>query len=221
MTNQSVLINRFYVIIMSENIREEIIWRTLKLIASKGFDGFSVDELIAAVGCSKGIVFYHFGDRDNLIQEAFGSFLNHYNSLTTNRLKEEKKASKMLRILTKLLTSPESFDKSNDIVFSLNIDPGDYPRLFINFYYFCLKNEKAAQLQKSMYEEYFNSIRQIIKHGIKKGEFKPKEDIEDIILGYSAIIDGLILYKSMGVNNYNDESADNVIKNYWKRTLRY
>lgn len=206
---------------MSENIKEDIISHTLKLIAAKGFDGFSVDELIATVGCSKGIVFYHFGDRDNLIQEAFGSFLNHYNSIATNKLKEEKKAIKMLRVLTKVLTTPEIFDKSIDNELALNIDSADYPRLLINFYYLCLKDEKAAQLQKAMYEEYFNGIRQIIKHGIKKGEFKPKEDIEEIILGYSAMIDGLLLYKSMPSNNYNDELADNVIKNYWKRTLRY
>jgi AcrR family transcriptional regulator len=206
---------------MSENIKEEIIRHTLKLIASKGFDGFSIDELITAVGCSKGIVFYHFGDRENLIQEAFVTFLNYYNSLATNRLKEEKKAVKMLRVLTKVLTTPEIFDVSNANSLSMNIDSGDYPRLLVNFYYLCLKNEKAALLQKEMYESYFNGIRQIIKFGIKKGEFKPKEDIDEIILGYSAIIDGLVLYKSMSSNNYNDELADSVIKNYWKRTLKF
>ncbi len=205
---------------MNENTKDEIIRHTLKLISQKGYDGFSVEELTIAAGCSKGIVFYHFTDRNNLIMEAFTTFLRYYGRLAEARLQNEKKAAKMLRVLTKVLTTPEVFIFESGDSTSLMLDAADFPRIIVNFYYLCMKSEAAANMQKEIYREYFKGIRQIIKHGIKKGEFKPEEDIEEIIIGYSAIIDGLLLYKSLGTEFYSNESADNILKNYWKRVLR-
>lgn len=205
---------------MNENIKEEIIRHTLKLISLKGYDGFSVEELTTVAGCSKGIVFYHFTDRNNLIMEAFTTFLRFYGKLAEARLQNEKRALKMLRVLTKVLTTPEIFTNESVGSGSLMLEAGDYPKIIVNFYYLCLKSEAAANIQKEIYREYFKGIRQIIKFGIKKGEFNPKEDIEEIIVGYSALIDGLLLYKSLNTDFYSNEFADNILKNYWKRVLR-
>lgn len=52
----------------AERNRAAILATAARLIAERGPDGFSMDDVAAAAGVGKGTVFRRFGDRDGLVQ---------------------------------------------------------------------------------------------------------------------------------------------------------
>ncbi len=204
---------------MKENIKKQIIKNTLKLISAKGFDGFSVDELTEAAGCSKGIVFYHYTDRNRLVLEAFREFLEYYNTLIIKFLKETMTAGEMLDLMNRILLFPEQFDDNGEAAIALGISAADHSRLMANFYYLCMKSPEAAAIQKEIYTGYYNGIRQIIDYGAMTGEFRLQSDIRLAIYGFSAMIDGLLLYRSLTFDLPDNDSLIKMINNYWNYNL--
>lgn len=52
-----------------ERTRREILVQALRLFAERGYDATSLQDIATAVGCSKGVVFYHFSGKRALYSE--------------------------------------------------------------------------------------------------------------------------------------------------------
>ena len=55
----------------AEQTRQQILECAIHLFAQKGLDATSVQDIVAAAGCSKGGFFYHFATKNALIEAAF------------------------------------------------------------------------------------------------------------------------------------------------------
>lgn len=47
--------------------KEKILREAARLFSAKGYEGASADEIIAAGGTSKGLLFYHYGNKEGLL----------------------------------------------------------------------------------------------------------------------------------------------------------
>lgn len=59
--------------------REHLIEATLEIIFTRGIDAVRLDEVISAVGVTKGSLYWHFADREDLIRQALAEHLRRLN----------------------------------------------------------------------------------------------------------------------------------------------
>jgi TetR/AcrR family transcriptional regulator len=61
----------------SREARERILEEAKKLFREKGFEGVSLNEIVAAVGIKKPTIYYYFGDKEGLFAEVLKAMLRH------------------------------------------------------------------------------------------------------------------------------------------------
>lgn len=65
-------------------VPERLLGVALKLFAEKGFEGTSVQDVVAAAGVTKGAMYHYFGSKDDLLYEIYGRVLR----MQTDRLEK-------------------------------------------------------------------------------------------------------------------------------------
>src|ERR1043166_6022628 len=56
----------------AERKREEIVRAGLKVFAAKGFGGATMDDIALELEATKGLLYYHFKTKDDLLREILG-----------------------------------------------------------------------------------------------------------------------------------------------------
>ncbi|WP_018639999.1 TetR/AcrR family transcriptional regulator [Parafrankia elaeagni] len=56
-------------------VPERLLGVALRLFAEKGFEGTSVQDVVAAAGVTKGAMYHYFGSKDDLLYEIYGRVL--------------------------------------------------------------------------------------------------------------------------------------------------
>jgi AcrR family transcriptional regulator len=72
----------------SASTKERILTAAEALFAQRGFEGASLRQLTAAAGVNLAAVNYHFGSKDNLVEEVFKRRLDQLNARRLSALKE-------------------------------------------------------------------------------------------------------------------------------------
>lgn len=82
-----------------------------------------------------------------------------------------------------------------------------FRKLCVQFYSLIPTNEKFRLMAGIVYQEYLSIVRDIIREGIKRKEFR---EIPDELLSYSILaqLDGLMLYKMMGFSPHGMSVAE-------------
>jgi AcrR family transcriptional regulator len=88
--------------------REEILGAALACINRNGYHATSVDDIAAAIGISKGAIYYHFASKKALLIELYRSRVNRYFDMVTASMQDCKNPADQLRFLLK--RSEEVFD---------------------------------------------------------------------------------------------------------------
>ncbi|MCK9901465.1 TetR/AcrR family transcriptional regulator [Frankia sp. Cpl3] len=65
-------------------VPERLLGVALRLFAEKGFEGTSVQDVVAAAGVTKGALYHYFGSKDDLLYEIYGRVLR----MQTDRLEK-------------------------------------------------------------------------------------------------------------------------------------
>jgi AcrR family transcriptional regulator len=91
-----------------EQTRERLLRAALKLVESRGFVGLRTQELADRVGVSQGLVFAHFGSRDELVYVLASRLLSQIDQRTRRCLRESRTLEELLRAQ---LAAIESFER--------------------------------------------------------------------------------------------------------------
>lgn len=78
--------------------KEKILDAALDCFAKYGFHGVSMDEIVKQAGVSKGLVYYHFKSKDEVLIEIIKKRLEHFN-IVADLMEKDKTANEKLKIL--------------------------------------------------------------------------------------------------------------------------
>lgn len=127
----------------------------MKLFAEKGYDSTSIEEITAVSGVAKGTLYYHFEKKEDLLnillEDGMNLLKNSIEIKTRNCNTALDKIKAVILVQIKVTVKYESF-------------------LSVVFSQMWKKDDKGNKCKKYVFE-YIEILENIIKEGIKNGEF--------------------------------------------------
>lgn len=140
--------------------KEVIIESAIKLFSTKGFEGTSVREIAADAGVNVAMINYYFGSKEKLFEKVVEQRTLFLKGVFADLINNKN------------LTSIEKID----LVVDQTIDRKFSDRKFHHLLHRELSLERRPQLKNAIRDillKNMDSVKTIIKSGIKSGEFKP------------------------------------------------
>ncbi|MBI4958315.1 MAG: TetR/AcrR family transcriptional regulator [Desulfovibrio sp.] len=146
--------------------RNAILSAARDIVALKGVKATSVAEIAFKAGVAKGLIFYYFKDKPAIISELAARLGQEY-----------------LQGLSSLPDNPSALQRLHDVM-THHFDFIDNSPLNAQFLYQSVTEPKNGNMLE-FYDKLFELIREILRQGIKSGEFcdHDSEEVAYMILG--------------------------------------
>jgi len=127
--------------------------------ARYGFQATSIDRIAKAAGVTKGALYYHFADKEELLFAAVKQRVGQFERRVVTDLTPTSDASEALRQLSRVCFEHATKSNHRRLIVTLMVETLDSnPRL-------------AAQFREMM-ERFRGFLRDIIRHGQERGQFR-------------------------------------------------
>lgn len=146
------------------NTKEKIIYESLTLFSTRGFNAISVRDIAKAVGIKASSIYNHFKNKQDIFDTIVGRYSEHINNFFLSMIIETNKNGIMLN--NKNLTDDQFFIKSLDM------------------FKFCLQDEYMVKFRKLLTIEQFSNS--------KIADLYNKLFIEDVLNFQSKIFESLM-----------------------------
>lgn len=200
----------------AERTKKFIIEQAAPIYNEKGVAGTNVDDVLEATKLTKGAIYSHFKNKDDLSMQVTDYLLEKITLGTDQAMRKGKTAKDKIFAYLDFNTKPlETYIKGGCPIFNLAVESDDNNA--------CVKSKVRESLLNS--QKYFASI---LRDGIKNGEFSPILDPEIFAFKMFASIEGgMVMCRTMDnekpmqalinslkneLNNYS--YIQNDIKNY-------
>ncbi|KRE94926.1 TetR family transcriptional regulator [Paenibacillus sp. Soil766] len=183
--------------------KEHIIRQSAGLFNTKGFTGTSLSEIIERCNVRKGGIYNHFENKDEIALAAFDYMFAQLKNLLTEAMSERSTpAEKILAIC----------DVYIDVV-EQNIWEGGCPLLNT-----AVENDDGHPLLKQRAQlamlELMTGLGDILREGIKLGQFRSDIDVEAVISVVIALIEGGVMLSKLHNDNKYIRYCTNQVKVY-------
>jgi len=142
-----------------EKNRQKIIMAALTAFAENGFERTSMDEIVRLSGLSKGTLYWHFKNKQELFISTLQYAFQEIGQQLAALVELDAPASGRIR---------DFFEQAGDFIFSGK----DLIGLLTDAFFQSYRNREAQQVMLDIYKGYINSVSQIIQQGIDRGEFR-------------------------------------------------
>jgi len=161
-------------------LKKDIIADTaLACFLSSGYNGTSMDEIVKASGISKGGIYWHFKSKDEIFLYIIEKRFNEWNNELSTRLKSNDSAkeslSKFVEFFLELIVAP-FLTLTHEFLVQIK------DKEMLSRACACINNSNRS-----------NVIKNVIKAGITKGEFKDL-DPETAANVFISIFEGISLH---------------------------
>jgi TetR/AcrR family transcriptional repressor of nem operon len=159
-----------------DEARAKILLATIKLLATKGYADMSMSDIMAESGISKGGIYWHFKNKDAIIEAAFVSLLD----------------AQLAFIEAQMAGTDPAADKLRRIfaIAHLLAEDGTPPPL--DFFTVAARNPGLMEQARRYVHAYQERIAQVIQQGIDNGELAPV-DPQMSALNLLSILEGVLL----------------------------
>ena len=163
----------------ADRTRQFIIETTAGIFNTKGYAGTSLADLTEATGLTKGSIYGNFGNKEDVALACFDYNLSKINQAVQQRLEQETSFHKKLLVYAQVYHSfnATAFPKGGCPILNTAIEADDTNNLLKD------KASKAIQAWKKR-------LVDLIKGGIKAGEFKTDTTPDQTALSMIALIEG-------------------------------
>ena len=158
---------------------EQIYREALRLFAVKGYEAVTADEIANAVGCSHGLLFHYFANKEDLFQATVDNLALKLDSEITNNVNYEQSPKLVLQ------------DLIDAYLFALKSSRDDYAcaiYLLLNLWIQSKNLSKKKQME--MKYKVFDNIYDIVKKGVEEKEFIDSPPA-DLTITITSILKGL------------------------------
>lgn len=182
----------------SERTRAYIIETAAPIFNKKGYEGTSFSDIMENTGLSKGAIYGHFQNKDELALAALDHNLKLASKIIFSNVKDRTNSYEKLI----------GFSKSYSIFYEIINSAGGCPVINAAVDYDDGHSDARKRVTKfiTMWQ---NSINKIIKEGIQKGELKSSIELTQFSNIFISLIEGgIMLSKVMNDRKYIDDASD-------------
>ena len=155
---------------------EEIIAAAAKVVQTKGDHAATVQDLADAVGILKGSLYHHFKSKEDLlyliVKEPIARLYERMTDIASSDLPASEKLRRAIR------TQLEAFDQHHPHLFVYLRERDEMKRRF----------REQFKLSPKQYERCW---QQILREGMKSGEFRPDLDVQVVSYGLLGMLNWL------------------------------
>jgi AcrR family transcriptional regulator len=170
--------------ITPEERRAEIMGAALRCFMRTGYNNTSMDDIVAESGLSKGTLYWHFKNKEDLFFSLFDKII--MDVMATTMQTDIDPALPVAEQIRRVLNgSVESFEQNPELF-----------KLPMNFLIELWQIEGFMAHYKGVITTFADQIEALINMGIAKGEFR-EVDTHELTWAMMALIDGLILYHAV------------------------
>lgn len=168
--------------------QKKIINTTFELIADKGFDALSIDDIMSTIGRTKGSFYVHFKSKEALLYEVMQTRLDRgYNQISDEIIQELSKETCNVRAVIEKVTE--------DIYLSLGEDRLTWTSVYYHLLIYSRKNEFVREWFKKSADQWSSFLSTIIRRGQELGQIRTDIETQTITNMFMGILMGYdILY---------------------------
>ena len=163
-----------------EATKQRIIAAAAPIFNQRGFEGASMQDLMAATGLEKGGIYRHFANKQELAAEAFRFTLAQNVKVRTDHLEQIPSAIEALRTVIKLFVETPSVVPGGCPLMNTAIDADD-------------GNEVLRDLARKGIQDWRTRLSTIVETGITKGEIRKKTDPRRVANTIIATLEGALM----------------------------
>jgi AcrR family transcriptional regulator len=159
-----------------DEAREQILLATIKLLGTKGYANLSTNDIVAESGISKGGMYWHFKNKDAIIEAAFVSILD----------------AQLAFIEAQLAGMDPARDKLRRIFGIAHLVGEESTPPPLDFFTLAARNAALMEQVRRYVHTYQEHIAQVIQQGIDSGELAPV-DPRMTALNLLSVLEGVLL----------------------------
>ncbi|HET9062928.1 MAG: TetR/AcrR family transcriptional regulator [Myxococcota bacterium] len=159
-----------------ERSRRELTEIAINCFARFGFQGTSIDRIARDAGVTKGAIYYHFKDKDDLLGAAVADRIQAFED-RVQRACEGIDASRALRRIAEVCVE--------------HAQSLDHPRFVIKLMAESIDtNDKISTQLREMMRRFRAFLRNLIRQAQERGEFRTGIDAETVAAAYTSAVLG-------------------------------
>jgi AcrR family transcriptional regulator len=164
---------------ISEERREQILEAATSVFSERGMHQARMDDIAAESGVSKGLLYWYFKSKDEIIVAIAERMFSREMSALTALAAQEGSAAEQLRACVDLM------------VFDVARLKPLLPLLY-EFFSMILREKATQEIMRTMIQQFFADMKKIIQRGIDQGEFR-QVNVHDTVVALGAVIEGTYL----------------------------
>ena len=193
------------------NSKDKISLAALKIFLQKGYDATSISDVVAECKITKGGIYHHFKNKEELFIEAIDYLFDRFEELERSMYSEAATLKQILQIYFGSLSSIS--EVLGAMTGSENIDVNNFYMLMTNaFIKFPQIREKHGKLHLKNQE----MLVEIIKKAQQDGQIKDDIDCETLAFMINALAEGTMIYHIMTDEIDLKEKGEKIFQNLWK-----
>jgi AcrR family transcriptional regulator len=191
--------------------REKINLAALKIFLQKGYAATSISDVVAECKITKGGIYHHFKNKEELFIEAIDFLFDKFEELERSMYSESADVKQILQTYFGSLSNISEI--LGIMTGSENIDVNNFYMLMTNaFIKFPQIREKHGKLHLKNQE----ILTEIIKKAQLEGKIKENLDCDTMAFMINALAEGTMMYHIMTDGIDLKEKGEKIFQNLWK-----
>ena len=193
------------------NSKDKISLAALKIFLQKGYAATSISDVVAECKITKGGIYHHFKNKEELFIEAIDYLFERFEELERSMYSESTDLKQILQAYYGSLSNIS--EVLGAITGSKNIDVNNFYMLMTNaFIKFPQIREKHGKLHLKNQE----ILVEIINKAQQEGQIKDNIDCETMGFMINALAEGTMIYHIMTDGIDLKEKGEKIFQNLWK-----
>jgi len=191
--------------------KEKINSAALKVFLQKGYDATSISDVVTECKITKGGIYHHFKNKEELFIEAIDYLFDRFEELEKSMYSGSTNLKQILQLYFGSLS--DISEVLGEMTGSENIDVKNFYMLMTNaFMKFPQIREKHGKLHLKNQEILVELIRAAQREGVIKNNI----DCETLAFMINALAEGTMIYHIMTDNIDLKEKGKKIFQNLWK-----
>jgi AcrR family transcriptional regulator len=168
--------------------RGQIVAIARKIVAEEGLEALTIGSLEARLAFSRGVITYHFQNKDDIVHAVLESAIDEINAGTAAQLAPSMSADDKLK--TALRTYIRGF-----------VEHVEATKILLSFWGRISSDKRARKANATLYAAYRKGVAGMIEAGRASGELAPDVNVD----GMAALIVGIVI--GVAMQSYFEKGA--------------
>ncbi|MBI5749274.1 MAG: TetR/AcrR family transcriptional regulator [Nitrospinae bacterium] len=164
--------------------RQQILESAIRCISRQGYHQTTMDDIASEAGLSKGALYWYFKSKDEILTAMCRQQCDEHLQILSH-FADQNMSIKELAL------------KTGDKILESLINEPEQCKMSFEFWALTDENEQVKRSQYEVHKIWQETVSNLIKSGIKKGEIKPDVNVKELSIALLAIFDGIIIAYSI------------------------